>query len=126
MKLLAVVALACGVAAAPMTVAGTASALPGTCDGVDCVPYVDRNIVPTDHCSFTSRYPYGLDAKGNTFACAATDQWLPVAPLVGVRTLRAPCDPNVPASAQTPNGQPLRCEGGAFTSDFSALYYAGS
>ncbi len=126
MKLLAVVALACGVVAAPMTVAGTASALPGTCDGVDCVPFVDRNIVPTDHCSFTSRYPYGLDAKGNTFACAATDEWLPMAPLIGVRTLRAPCDPNVPASAQTPNGQPLKCEGGAFTSDFSALYYAGS
>jgi hypothetical protein len=126
MKLLAVVALAGAIVAAPMTVAGTASADPVTCDGVDCVPFVDRSIVPTDHCSFSSRFPYGVDAKGRTFACAATNQWLPVAPLIGVRTLRAPCDPNVPASAQTPNGQPLKCEGGAFTSDFSSLYYAPS
>jgi hypothetical protein len=126
MKLMAALALACGVVAAPMMAAGTATADRGACDGVDCVPYVKRNIAPADHCSFTSRFPYGIDASGNTFACAATDQWLPVAPLIGVRTLRAPCDPNVPATAQTPNGQPLNCEGGAFTSDFKALYYAGS
>ncbi len=126
MKLMAALALACGFAAAPMMAAGTASADRGACDGVDCVPFVDRNIVPTDHCSFTSRYPYGLDTKGNTYACAATDEWLPVAPLIGVRTAQAPCDTSVPATAQSPAGQPLNCEGGAFTSDFDALYYAGS
>jgi hypothetical protein len=126
MKLMAVLALACGVAAAPMAVAGTASADRGVCDGVDCVPFLDRNNVPTDHCSFSSRYVYGLDPTGKTFACAATDQWVAVAPLIGVRTLRAPCDPNVPASAQSPAGQPLNCEGGFFTSDFDALYYTRS
>jgi hypothetical protein len=126
MKSIAVLALACGLTAAPMMAAGTAWADRGACDGVDCVPFVDRNIVPTDYCSFTSRYVYGVDAKGDTFACAATNQWLPVAPLIGVRTLRAPCDPNVPASAQSGAGQPLKCEAGAFTSDFNTLYYAGS
>ncbi|OBA87252.1 hypothetical protein A5662_26315 [Mycobacteriaceae bacterium 1482268.1] len=126
MKLMAVLALACGVTAAPMMAAGTASADRGVCDGVDCVPFVDRNIVPTDHCSFGSRYVYGLDATGNTFACAATNEWLPVSPLIGVRTLRAPCDPNVPASAQSPAGQPLKCAAEGFTSDFDSLYYAGS
>lgn len=126
MKLMAALALACGVVAAPMAAPGTASADRGACDGVQCVPFVDRNIVPTDHCSFTSRYPYGLDARGATFACAATNEWLAVDPLIGVRNVQAPCDPNVPASAQSPAGQPLRCEGGAFTSNFKALYYAGS
>ena len=126
MKLIAVLALACGITAAPMVAAGTASADRGACDGLDCVPYLDRNIVPTDHCSFSSRYVYGLDATGSTFACAATNQWLPVAPLIGVRTLRAPCDPNMTATAQSPNGQPLNCEGGAFTSGFDMIYYAGS
>ncbi len=81
MKLMAAIVLACGITAAPMMAAGTASALPGTCDGVDCVPYVDRNIVPTDSCQFKSRFPFGLDATGNTFVCAATNQWVPVAPL---------------------------------------------
>ena len=124
MKLIAVLALACGMTAAPMMAAGTASAEPGTCDGVDCVPYVDRNIVPADHCNFTSRYPYGLDEGGNTFVCAATNQWMPVAPLVGVRTLRAPCDEAVPGSAQSPAGQPLNCEGQAWTTNFDVLYYS--
>jgi hypothetical protein len=124
MKLMAVLALACGLTAAPLMAAGAASAVPETCDGVDCVPYVDRNIVPTDPCVFSSRAPYGLDAKGNTFVCAATNAWQPAAPLIGVRTLRAPCDPNVPGSAQSPNGQPMLCEGGAWTSNFDALYYA--
>ena len=86
MKLMAALVLACGFTAAPMMAAGTASALPGTCDGVDCVPYVERNIVPTDPCQFKSRYPFGLDATGNTFVCAATNKWVPVAPLLGVRT----------------------------------------
>ena len=124
MKLMAVLALACGITAAPMMAAGTASADRGACDGVDCVPYVDRNIVATDHCSFSSRYPFGLDAKGSTFGCAASNKWVPMAPLIGVRSVQAPCDPNVPASAQSPNGQPLNCQGGAFAFDFDPLYYA--
>lgn len=123
MKVMAVLALACGVTAAPMLAVGAASAEPTTCDGVDCVPYVDRNIVPTDHCSFSSRHPYGLDAAGNTYACAATNEWKTMPPLVGVRTLRAPCDDKVPGSAQSPGGQPLNCEGQAWTANFKVLYF---
>lgn len=123
MKLLAALVLACGVTAAPMVVAGTASALPGTCDGADCVPYVDRNIAPTDPCQFKSRYPFGLDATGKTFVCNASNQWVPVAPLIGVRTMRAPCDEKVPGTAQTPLGQLLDCEGQAWTAYNDVLYY---
>ncbi len=96
MKLMAVIALACGITAAPMVAAPVAAAEPGTCDGVACVPYVDLNIVPTDYCQFSSRFPLGIDAAGDTFVCAARNQWVPVAPLVGVRTMRAPCDEKVP------------------------------
>jgi hypothetical protein len=124
MKLMAAVVLACGVTAAPMMTAATASALPGTCDGVDCVPYVKRNIVPTDPCQFKSRYPFGLDGTGNTFVCAATNKWVPVAPLLGVRTLRAPCDEKVPGTAQTPIGQMVNCEAAAWTPYNDVLYYS--
>jgi len=124
MKLMAALALACGVAASPMMAAGTASALPSTCDGVDCVPYLQRNINPADYCSFSSRHPFGLDAAGNTYACAATNQWVSVPPLVGVRTLRAPCDESVPGSAQSPGGQPLICQGQAWSTNFTVLYYS--
>jgi hypothetical protein len=123
MKLMAVLALACGLTAAPLIAAGNAAAMPDTCDGVDCVPYVDRNIVPTNPCVFSSRHPFGIDATGNTFACKATNEWAPVAPLIGVRTLRAPCDEKVPGVAQSPNGQPLACKGQAWTSYFDILYY---
>jgi hypothetical protein len=124
MKLLAVLALACGFTAAPLIGAGSAAAIPDTCDGADCVPYVDRNIVPTDPCVFASRHPFGMDATGNTFACNASNAWTPVAPLVGIRTLRAPCDEKVPGVAQSPNGQPLSCQGQAWTSYFDVLYYS--
>ena len=123
MKFTAVLALACGLAAAPMMAAGTASATPATCDGVDCVPFVDRNIVPTDPCQFQSRNPFGLDAKGDTFACNATNTWVPVAPLIGVRPLRAPCDEKVPGVAVAPGGAPLSCKGGAWSTYYDVLYY---
>lgn len=124
MKLMAVLALACGVIAAPMTAADTASAAPSTCDGVDCVPYVDRNIVPADHCQFSSRFPFGLDAKGDTFVCNASNAWVAVAPLIGVRTERAPCDQKVPGTAQSPAGQLMDCEGQAWTAYNGVLYYS--
>lgn len=124
MKLMAVLALTCGVIAAPMAAAGTASAEPSTCDGVmNCVPYVDLNIVPTDHCQFTSRFPFGLNATGDTFVCNASNEWVAVAPLVGVRTMRAPCDENVPGTAQSPAGQLMDCEGQAWTAYNDVLYY---
>ena len=123
MKLMAVLALTCGITVAPLMAAGTASAAPGTCDGVDCVPFVKRNIVPTDHCQFKSRYPFGIDAAGGTFVCAARNQWVAVAPLVGVRTMRAPCDEKLPGTAQTPAGQLLSCEAQAWTAYNDVLYY---
>jgi hypothetical protein len=123
MKLMAIVALACGITGAPMMAAPVVAADAGTCDGVDCVPYVDRNIVPTDHCQFKSRFPFGLDAAGNTFVCAARNQWVPVAPLMGVRTMRAPCDEKVPGTAQTPAGQLVNCEAQAWTAYNDVFYY---
>lgn len=124
MKLMAALVLACGVTTAPMMFAGTAAALPGTCDGAACVPYVDRNIAPAEPCQFKSRYPFGLDATGNTFVCTATNRWVPVAPLIGVRTLRAPCDEKVPGTAQTPAGQLMNCQGQAWTAYNDVLYYS--
>ena len=67
MKLMAVLTLACGLAAAPLVAAGGASADPATCDGAACALFVKKNIVPTDPCQFQSRNPFGLDAKGSTF-----------------------------------------------------------
>lgn len=124
MKFIAVIALACGVIASPMMAEGTAAAEPGTCDGVDCVPYVARNIAPADRCQFKSRYPFGLDATGNTFVCVAANQWVAVAPLQGVRTLRAPCDEKVPGTAQSAAGQLLNCQGQAWTAYNDVLYYS--
>jgi hypothetical protein len=85
---------------------------------------VDRNIVPTDPCQFKSRYPFGLDATGGTFVCIAANQWVPVAPLLGVRTMRAPCDEKVPGTAQTPAGQLVKCAGQAWTAYNDVLYYS--
>ena len=123
MKLMAVLALACGLTAAPLIAAGGASALPGTCDGADCVQFVKKNIVPTDRCQFQARNPFGLDAKGSTYACNALNEWVPVAPLIGMRTLRAPCDPNVPGLSVSPQGAPLACKDGAWSTYYDLLYY---
>ncbi len=124
MKLIAVLVLACGLTAAPMLTAGAASAEPGTCDGAECVPFVDRNIVPTDPCQFQSRNPFGLDGKGNTYVCAATNKWVATAPLLGMRTLRAPCDEKVPGLAVSREGQLLNCQGQAWTAYNDVLYYS--
>lgn len=61
MKLVAVCALACGLVAAPITTAGTASASP-TCDGAACVGYVTRDVAQGAPCLQRSRYIFGLDA----------------------------------------------------------------
>lgn len=124
MKLMAVLALACGFAAAPLMTAGSASAYPQTCDGAACVPYVATNINPTDSCQFKSRYPFGLNAKGDTYICNASNAWVAVAPLIGVRTLRAPCDEKVPGTAQAPGGQLLNCKGQAWSAYNDAFYYS--
>ncbi len=127
MKLMAVLALACGFTAAPMVAVGTASALPGTCDGAECVPYVDHNVDPAAPCVFNSRYPFGLDAKGGTFLCTAENKWVTAAPLIGVRTLRAGCDASQQGkAAQSVDGQPMICDGTAWAARLSPLYYPGA
>ena len=124
MKLMAVLALACGFTAAPLMAAGPASGLPPSfCDGADCVPYVDRDVAAGSSCHFQSRYPFGLDAEGGTLICNAMNEWVPTAPLIGVRFDRAPCDGSKPGMAQGPDGIPLSCDGLAWSTDFDQLYY---
>jgi len=122
MKLMAVVALAGGFVAAPMVAAGIASATPSYCDGATCVPYVDHTAELGTHCNQNTRYNFGLDAAGNTLACSSKSQWISSPPLVGVRTLRLPCGEET-GVAQTPDGVPLSCKGGAWTADYSTTFY---
>jgi hypothetical protein len=122
MKLMAAVALAGGFVAAPMMGAPNASALPGTCDGADCVPYVDRTAVQGEPCVQNTRYNFGLDAAGNTLACNSRSTWIPSPPLVGMRTLRSLCGEEM-GVAQSPDGVPLSCIEGAWTADYSVIFY---
>jgi len=122
MKILAAVALACGFAAAPFVVASTASASPGYCDGAGCVPYLDHTAVAGEHCTQNTRYNWGLDASGNTLACSSRAVWIQAPPLVGVRTLRLPCGDQT-GVAQSPDGVPLSCTGGAWSADYSWTFY---
>lgn len=122
MKILAAVALACGLAATPFVVASTASASPGYCDGADCVPYLDRSAVAGEHCTQNTRYNFGLDASGNTLACSSRRVWIAAPPLVGIRTLRLPCGDQT-GVAQSPDGVPLSCTGGAWSADYSWTFY---
>lgn len=122
MKILAAVALACGFAAAPVVVASTATASPGYCDGAGCVPYLDHSAVAGDHCTQNTRYNFGLDASGNTLACSSRSVWIAAPPLVGVRTLRLPCGDQT-GVAQSPDGVPLSCTGGAWSADYSWTFY---
>jgi len=122
MKILAAVALACGFAAAPTVIVANASASPGYCDGADCVPYLTRTAVAGEHCVQNTRYNFGIDASGNTLACSSKSTWIAAPPLVGVRTLRLPCGDET-GVAQSPDGVPLSCIGGAWTSDYSWTFY---
>lgn len=122
MKIVAAVALACGFAAAPMVMAPTASASPGYCDGADCVPYLTRSVAAGEHCNQNTRYNWGLDASGNTLACSSRRVWIEAPPLVGVRTLRLPCGDQT-GVAQSPDGVPLSCMGGAWSADYSWTFY---
>jgi hypothetical protein len=122
MKLMAAVALAGGFVAAPMVAAGFASASPGYCDGPACVPYVDHTAELGTHCNQSTRYNFGLDVSGNTLACSSRSAWIASPPLVGVRTLRLPCG-DATGVAQTPDGVPLACQGGAWSADYSVMFY---
>jgi hypothetical protein len=121
MKLMAAVALACGFVA-PMMSTGSATALPGTCDGADCVPYVDRTAVQGEPCVQSTRYNFGLDAAGNTLACSSRSQWIASPPLVGMRTLRSLCGEDK-GVAQSPDGVPMSCIDGAWTADYYVMFY---
>jgi hypothetical protein len=122
MKLVAVLAVAGAVLAAPVITASPAAASP--CNSADCVPYVDRNIDPGESCvSGGSRYLFGLDASGNNYLCNAARTWVPQPPLVGVRTNGAPCDASS-GVAQTPDGLVLTCQDAGWEPDFTAFYYS--
>ncbi|MBX7431099.1 hypothetical protein JDV09_03090 [Mycobacterium sp. Y57] len=126
MKRIAVVAIAGGLLAAPWMAfgpgTGAAGAQPNTCDGAACVPFVDHTAQLGAECNQRTRYNFGTDAAGNTLQCNAKRQWVSVAPLVGVRLLRSPCE-NSTGSAQTPDGVPLSCDGGAWSADYSVATY---
>ncbi|MCK0176313.1 MULTISPECIES: hypothetical protein [Mycobacteriaceae] len=126
MKLVAVLALAAGAAAAPLLAPTGASAAPppgGACDGAQCVPYVHRNIDPGAECVSQGRWQFGLDASGNTYTCSASRAWVPQPPLVGVRLLRQPCG-EATGVAQTPDGLPLSCKDGGWSVDYTKYFFS--
>jgi hypothetical protein len=124
MKLMAAAALVGGFIAAPLIAAPGAWADPGYCDGAGCVPYVSQNVGLGQHCTQATTYIFGLDASGNTLLCGPKSQWIRSAPLVGVRTLRLPCNPDVDKGvAQTPDGVPLTCTGGAWSANYNLVFY---
>jgi hypothetical protein len=109
-------ALACGLVAAAIPLAGDASA---ACDSVDCVPNVARGVTPGAPCTPSPSYVFGLDAAGGTLICASQGMWVRVGPLVGTREVSQPCD-QAGTTAQQPlagndlqlmrtPGVPLRC-----------------
>lgn len=118
---MAAMALGCGFIAAPMVLASGASASPGTCDGAACVTYVERGAVLGDNCVQNTRYNFGLTASGATLACGAKGQWIASPPLVGIRTLRALCGEDK-GVAQSPEGVPLSCVGGAWSADYTVPF----
>jgi hypothetical protein len=115
-KVIAASAVACGLVAVTIPLAGTASA---ACDSVDCVPNVARGVTSAAPCTPAPSYVFGLDAGGNTLICASQGMWIPVGPLVGTREVSQPCD-KAGDTAQQPlagndlqlmrtPGVPLRC-----------------
>jgi hypothetical protein len=121
MKLMAAVVLGCGFIAAPMVSAAGASASPGSCDGAECIPYLQRGVAQGDHCVANTRYNFALTASGATLACNAAGHWIPSPPLVGMRTLRSLCGQDK-GVAQSPDGVPLSCIGGAWTDDYTVPF----
>jgi hypothetical protein len=127
MKLVGVVALASAVIAAPLIVAGSASALPASwCDGAGCVPGVPHDATEGASCIYGTRWDFGLNASGaTTFLCSSRNQWVPTKPLVGVRPLGAPCNAaQDKGSAQSPDGIPMTCNGTAWLADYTDIFYS--
>ena len=105
-----------------MMTAANAPASPGYCDGAGCVPYLDRTAAEGEPCVQNTRYNFGLDAAGNTLACNSASKWIASPPLVGIRTVRLPCGEDK-GVAQSPDGIPLSCLGGAWTPDYRVTFY---
>ena len=126
MKLVGVVALAGAVIAAPLIIAGSASAVPASyCEGAGCVPGVPRDAAAGASCIYGTRYDFGLNASGTTFLCSSRSQWVPTKPLVGVRPLGAPCNPaKDTGSAQSPDGIPMSCKVNAWLGDYTDIFYS--
>jgi hypothetical protein len=124
MKFSGVVAFAGGLLVAPLLGwgAGAASASPGSCDDAACVPYVDRGVHAGGECNQNTRYNFGIDPSGRTLACSSHSVWVSSPPLLGVRLLRSPCGESS-GVAQTPDGVPLKCAGGAWSADYSVMFY---
>lgn len=121
MKLVAVLALAGGLMTAPVISPPTSSAVP--CDGAGCVPYVQHDAAAGKWCAQTGTYYlFGLDASGNTYLCNRTGYWESSPPLIGIRTLRSPCDGET-GMAQSPDGLPLSCKNGGWSLDYEAVYF---
>lgn len=121
MRLMAAVALGCGFIAAPMVGAASTSASPGTCDGAACVTYVERGAALGDSCVQNTRYNFGLTTSGATVACGSKGKWVASPPLVGIRTLRSLCGEDK-GVAQSPDGVPLSCIGGAWSADYTVPF----
>jgi hypothetical protein len=96
-------------------------------NSADCVPNVDHNAVQGQPCHSWTQYPFGLDANGNALICTSysagyTDAtgiqwkgaWSSAPPLIGMRDPGTPCSGSSEA-AQSPDGKPMICEGGAWT-----------
>jgi hypothetical protein len=124
MKLTTVLALAGGLIAAPVIAAGHALGSPSWCDGPNCVPGVSHNVAQGAPCISGTRYDFGLDSSSrSTFVCTLTGKWVPTKPLIGVRTLGAPCYGNRGA-AQSPDGIPMSCIGQGWNQDYDEIYYS--
>ena len=136
MKLMAALALACGLIAAPMMTAVDASAEPDcdgvecapapplvpVCDAADCVPYVNRGAAVGAKCVTQTRYVFGMDASGNTLVCTGKREWAKSAPLIGVRLYGGFCGDDKGA-AQSPDGQPLACKHQTWLGNYDPIFY---
>jgi hypothetical protein len=122
MKFMGVLALTCGFLAAPLMTAGNASGQP-SCDGSGCVPFVAHDVASGQPCVFHDGYVFGLDKSGRTLVCDSLAQWTPSKPLIGVRTLGAPCDGSS-GLAQAPDGMPMVCNGQSWVQGYGELYFA--
>ena len=75
------------------------------------------------HCNQSTRYNFGMDAlRQHAGVQLEEHSGCPSPPLVGVRTLRSPCG-DATVAAQSPDGVPLKCDGGAWSADYRVMFY---